>query len=195
MDDSVIRALARWPNVPAVYGWLSLSRRGDWLIRGERIPHRAARAFIQRNYAGDERGRWYFQNGPQRVYVSLAYTPWVISFDHDARLVTHTGETIESPQAVWLDDEGSLLMKTEFGVGVVDDRELEVLSNCLLHADGSTQAERLEQAIADTQAGRHGDLLFRWGERIMPVESIQRALVARRFGFNPEPEEDDPNDG
>ena len=29
MDESVIRALAKWPNVPAVYGWLSLSRRGD----------------------------------------------------------------------------------------------------------------------------------------------------------------------
>ena len=56
---------------PAVYGWLSLDRRGNWLIKGERDRERSAlREFIARNYQADERGRWYFQNGPQRVYVA-----------------------------------------------------------------------------------------------------------------------------
>ena len=77
MDEQVMRAMARWPHVPAVYGWLSLDRRGRWLIRGETISNRAALAFIGRNYAADERGRWYFQNGPQRVFVTLDYTPVV----------------------------------------------------------------------------------------------------------------------
>ena len=109
------------------------------------------------------------------------------------RLVTHTGKSIETLTAVWLDDQGSLLMMSEFGIGVVDDRDLDMLTDHLQHADGSTRAERLEQAIADTQAGIAGELRFRWGERILPVESIQRALVADRFGFDPDPREVEPN--
>ena len=77
MDPIVARAMARWPNVPAVYGWLALDRRGNWLIKGERITHQSMREFIARNYQPDDAGRWYFQNGPQRVYVTLAYTPLV----------------------------------------------------------------------------------------------------------------------
>src|SRR5262245_55155172 len=37
MEDWVHRALKRWPNVPALYGWLRLDRRGRWLIQGETI--------------------------------------------------------------------------------------------------------------------------------------------------------------
>ena len=37
MDEDVLRAMTRWPDVPAVYGWLSLDRRGRWLIRGETL--------------------------------------------------------------------------------------------------------------------------------------------------------------
>ena len=33
MDPIVRRAIARWPNVPAVYGWLKLDRRGRWSVR------------------------------------------------------------------------------------------------------------------------------------------------------------------
>ncbi|HET8728586.1 MAG TPA: DUF2946 family protein, partial [Alphaproteobacteria bacterium] len=32
MDESVLRAMTKWPNVPAVYGWLQLDQRGNWLI-------------------------------------------------------------------------------------------------------------------------------------------------------------------
>ncbi|MDB5974431.1 MAG: hypothetical protein JWR07_1191, partial [Nevskia sp.] len=37
MEDWVQRSLARWPNVPALFGWLALDRRGRWLIQGELI--------------------------------------------------------------------------------------------------------------------------------------------------------------
>ncbi len=57
MDDSVTRAMAKRPNVPAVYGWLSLDRRGDWHVQEEPLRHRAVIAFINRNYACDGRGR------------------------------------------------------------------------------------------------------------------------------------------
>src|SRR5215831_12175558 len=104
MDEIVVRSLAKWPNVPAVYGWLELDRRGNWRIKGERISNTAFRDFIARNYAADESGRWFFQNGPQRVYVTLAYTPLVVHHEGD-ELVDHCGRRFAA-RTTYLDDEG-----------------------------------------------------------------------------------------
>jgi hypothetical protein len=123
MDEMVMRSLVKWPNVPAVYGWLSLDRRGNWRIKGERVTHAALRDFIGRNYAADERGCWFFQNGPQRVFVSLAYTPWVVHHEGD-RLFDQRGERF-TPTAVYQDEEGSVLIEGEGQVALLDDRDLE----------------------------------------------------------------------
>jgi hypothetical protein len=122
MDAVVAQAMARWPNVPAVYGWLSLDRRGNWLIKGERIANHALRDFIARNYEADEEGCWYFQNGPQRVYVALAYTPLVVHHESDA-LVDHCGRPFATRQA-YLDDEGSVLLEGQGRIALLDDRDL-----------------------------------------------------------------------
>ena len=37
MDDAVVRAMARWPNVPHVYGWLSLDQRVSGDYKGARL--------------------------------------------------------------------------------------------------------------------------------------------------------------
>jgi Protein of unknown function (DUF2946) len=122
MDEIVARSLAKWPNVPAVFGWLSLDRRGNWLIKGERIGNSALREFIGRNYQPDEKGRWYFQNGPQRVFVSLAYTPLVTHYEGD-RLFDHCGRAF-SPAAAFQDDEGSVLFSGCNTIALLDDRDL-----------------------------------------------------------------------
>ena len=122
MDEIVARSLAKWPHVPAVYGWLSLDRRGNWLIKGERIGNAALRDFIGRNYQADEKGRWYFQNGPQRVYVSLAYTPLVVRYEGEG-LVDHCGRPFTAAEALE-DDEGSVLFAGSGSVGLLDDRDL-----------------------------------------------------------------------
>ncbi len=129
MDTGVLRGMARWPDVPAVYGWLALDRRGNWLLREPaterfgRIGNDALRAFIGRNYAADEHGRWFFQNGPQRVYVRLAYTPLVLHYEGDA-VLDHCGCPVRAA-ATYLDDEGSVLILGERGIGLLDDRDLE----------------------------------------------------------------------
>lgn len=128
MDSSVLAAIARWPSVPAVYGWLGLTARGEWRIRGEPIANAAIREFIGRNYAGDERGCWYFQNGPQRVYVELEATPWIWRLDVAGKgevLQAHTGARPKRLGGAWLDEQGRLYLETELGCGLVDSRDIE----------------------------------------------------------------------
>ena len=100
MDEIVLQAMAKWPNVPAVYGWLALDRRGNWLIKRETIGNQALNAFISRNYTHDDAGRWYFQNGPQRVFVDLDYAPFVYRvtsvLNAPLALTTHTGAPVNS---------------------------------------------------------------------------------------------------
>jgi hypothetical protein len=122
MDEIVARSLARWPNVPAVYGWLSLDRRGNWRIKGEKIGNPALRDFIGRNYEADARGCWFFQNGPQRVYVQLAYTPLVVHYEGDA-VVDQCGRPFATEDA-FLDEEGSVLLAGGGGIALLDDRDL-----------------------------------------------------------------------
>jgi hypothetical protein len=143
MDESVARSLAKWPNVPAVYGWLELDRRGNWLIKGERIGNQALREFIGRNYEADERGRWFFQNGPQRVYVKLAYTPLVVHYEGD-RLFDHCGRLFVS-RNTFQDDEGSVLVEGERGIALLDDRDLQ------RYADSGDRLPRIARADVESR--------------------------------------------
>ena len=95
MDDLVRQAMAKWPNVPNCYGWLGLDARGNWYLRDDRaqaagsfqsgapgskgslLQHEKLIDFIARNYMPDAQGQWFFQNGPQRVYVELQATPLI----------------------------------------------------------------------------------------------------------------------
>ena len=167
MDEIVIRAIAKWPNVPAVYGWLSLDRRGNWAIKGERIRNPLIAEFIARNYAHDERGRWFFQNGPQRVFVHLAYTPLVYRTRTGDGLafLSHTGQRAEQVQRAWLDEQGRLLIETELGIGVVHDQDLPEVLGHFTGADAhrwrtTPSSELLDEAAAATRrpagsAGHH----------------------------------------
>jgi hypothetical protein len=133
MDDLVKAAMAKWPNVPDCYGWLALDARGDWYMRdevaqaqgskGSRLQHDKLIAFIGRNYSADEHGRWYFQNGPQRVYVELEDTPWVWRLMTDGSVQTHTGEQVRIEQA-GCDERGRLYLVSERGWGLVHTADM-----------------------------------------------------------------------
>jgi hypothetical protein len=145
MDEIVARSLAKWPNVPAVYGWLELDRRGNWLIKGSRIGNQALRDFIARNYEADERGRWFFQNGPQRVYVKLAYTPLVAHYEGE-RLFDHCQREMQAVETL-LDDEGSVLIRGDRGIALLDDRDLE------RYADLADRLPRIRRTEVETRFG------------------------------------------
>lgn len=189
MDDIVKQALAKWPNVPSCTGWLMLDRRGNWRMRdeaaqtsgspGTAIRHEALLGFINRNYAADEHGQWFFQNGPQRVYVELGYTPWVVRFaanadtDTDAdsdtlALKDQAGDNFD-PAAVLIDEEGGILFadhSTPPKVAVLHDHDLDVFSDHAELADDAMSGE------------------FRWNDGVvLPLQSVRRAEVAARFGF------------
>ena len=195
MDDSVIRAMAKWPNVPAVYGWLALDRRGQWSIKNaasasfERIANTKLIEFIGRNYAHDDAGRWYFQNGPQRVYVSLAYTPLVyrIASAHLLAFETHTGAACADLQAVYLDETGNLLLLTEHGPGLLLDRDLPRALEALSYADGHVLDEERLVALIEEDGDAAG-VCFNTGAASLPLVRIRAEEAPQRFGYVLDPQ-------
>lgn len=189
MDDVVLRAMAKWPNVPSVFGWLALDRRGHWRLRRERIGNRATNDFISRNYTCDEQGRWYFQNGPQRVFVTLDYTPWVFTLDAGAQLRTHTQLPVETLHHCWIDDGMNLLLETEHGVGIVHDHDLEPLTEAFHSPDGRKLLDDETASTLDKlTSGVVVDVRLHWNGHSLPVSFIGGHRVAAHFNFVPEPE-------
>jgi len=155
MDQSVIDALQRWPNVPAVYGWLSLSARGDWRLHplgdaqlgkaGEGISNPQILGFMGRNYACEPDGKWFFQNGPQRVYVRLDAAPYAVHIHpQTATLVTHNGLSIEQVLGWFTDELGQLYAQTNLGGARIDDRDLIALAEVLQTPEGMNLLDALD---------------------------------------------------
>jgi hypothetical protein len=148
MDDIVRQALKKWPNVPHCYDWLALDARGEWYMRdervqltgpfpqvkGSRILHEKLREFIARNYLADEAGCWFFQNGPQRVYVELEAAPWVWRLgaaEAGAPSITsHTGRVAQFASA-WLDEHGRVFLATDLGLGIVHTLDMNLAADAV----------------------------------------------------------------
>jgi hypothetical protein len=174
MDDLVKQAMAKWPNVPDCYGWLGLDARGDWYMRddavqsqgsfsaakGAKLTHDKLKAFIGRNYQADPQGRWYFQNGQQRVFVELEATPWVWRVHTDGSVVSHT-EQVARPQRCWLDAHGHLYLETHLGFGLVHSLDVGVA------------AEFVETGLWVPQEVAQSDLQARFGFVMSPHHQAQ----------------------
>jgi DUF2946 family protein len=189
MDEIVRRAIAKWPNVPSVYNWLGLDRRGHWLVKGERISNAAVVDFISRNYDQDAQGRWYFQNGPQRVFVNLAYTPFIYRVEADAAgqpiLRAHSG-SLHAPRAAWMDEIGDMLIETEGGIGLLEDRDLPYIVERLT-TSGQAVDEAMFERLLSESAPADLELKLQLGEHTLRVHRIRSGDAAMRFGFDPQP--------
>ena len=150
MDDLVKAALKKWPNVPDCRGWLALDARGDWYMRDDRtqaagpfpqakgsvIRHDKLREFIGRNYEAGADGAWFFQNGPQKVFVELEAAPWVLGVqrlgDGRFQVETHTGRAVEAVTNVLLDEHGRLFLGTPIGLGLVRSADMDAAADAVL---------------------------------------------------------------
>ncbi|NDV11770.1 DUF2946 family protein [Crenobacter caeni] len=131
MDAMVLAAMAKWPDVPAVYGFLALDARGRWWLKGERVANAALTGFLARNYAIDAAGRAYVQNGPQQVFVACACAPRVIRREAGLWRAEPDGAT-GSVDALWLTPDGELYAAFAGSLALVDDRELVSLADEIL---------------------------------------------------------------
>ena len=166
MDEIVRQAIAKWPQVPACFGWLGLDVRGRWYLRdasaqarggfavvkGECLRNENLVAFIGRNYLADESGCWFFQNGPQRVFVELEAAPWVWRVSDDGEIRSHTDQPATAEQ-ILLDEQGRVYIATAIGLGIVHS------------LDVPTVAALLEQG------------------RLAPPEDVVAQTLPARFGY------------
>ena len=162
MDDIVKQAMVKWPNVPDCFGWLGLDARGNWYMRddqaqafgsfaggvpgskGSRLQHEKLIAFIERNYAADDQGRWYFQNGPQRVYVELEATPWVWRVQSDYCVHSHTGLVTQVVDCL-VDEKGWLYLETPLGLGLVHTLDVGIAAEALDAGVWTTKSVQRDQ--------------------------------------------------
>lgn len=157
MDKLVIAAIAKWPNVPHCFGWLGLDARGQWHMRddgaqaagpfalasgevgraskGSLLKHDKLIDFIHRNCASDKQGQWFFQNGPQRVYLELEATPHIWRLQPDGRVLAHSGQDAGAVQRSLLDEQGRLYLVTDLGVGLVHTADMALAGDAVERGD------------------------------------------------------------
>jgi Protein of unknown function (DUF2946) len=189
-DSSVIAAMAKWPDVPDVYNWLMLDARGRYRIRArdyeqsgrfDTIGNAAVVDFIGRNTTSDETGRWYFQNGPQRVFFKLEYTPFVARLQPQGMPLLHTGAGIARVNAVWMDEDAAAILETENGPALVDDRDNSAFLTSLEPLVGKTLDDSmLEEWL---QKPVSGQLIWQICGTRVPVNPIKRAELPARFAY------------
>lgn len=181
MDEQVLRSLIKWPSVPECKGWLTLDRRGIWRMRnefaqanhlaGEAIKHEGLIAFIERNFAHHENGEWFFQNGPQRVFVDLDYTPFIARFYPEKQgniLKTTSGMTF-TPEQCFMDEHGQIIFLAELEIEDSSFQKTNKAVHILLHDhDLGIFSETAELQYACGELG-----YWNWLNQKIMVESIR----------------------
>lgn len=198
MDDQVLRSLMKWPNVPDCFGWLALDRRGQWRMRdefaqqnklpGQVIQHIALNEFIARNYASDELGRYFFQNGPQRVFISLDATPWIariIPSEVGLKLTNQCSQIIK-PTAALSDEKGNIYIvgsidqtiysSNESGQFIKSDRQ----AIALLHDHDLDHFSELAK-LREEACSFGGSWV--WQGQQLPLDPIHSEELESRFHF------------
>lgn len=192
MDEIVKAALQKWPNVPHCYAWLALDARGAWRMRderaqalnlpGDKIHNATLIGFINRNYQHDEQGRWYFQNGPQRVYVDLAATPYIAHTTPESGFVLHTGVVMNDIDNVFLSTDGKLFLHEGEILAQLDDRDL---ASCLgqMHIEGKSASDQeLMTWLENNEAAPNLQFILSQ-KKTLEVQRAELAQLMKQLGF------------
>ena len=190
MDEQVLRSLIKWPDVPDCFGWLALDRRGQWRMRnefaqqnklpGKTITHAALNEFISRNYACDHLGRYFFQNGPQRVFITLDATPWVariIPSKSGMQLITQCNESIE-PSSALSDENGNIYIVGKVNQNQFSKQDCQTVA--LLHdhdLDHFSEIAKLREEACSFGGS------WTWQGKQLPLDPIHSVEIAARFKF------------
>ena len=204
MDEQVLKSLIKWPNVPACFGWLALDRRGQWRMRdeyaqqnqlsGQVIQHAALVDFISRNYARDLLGRYFFQNGPQRVFINLDATPWIARMIPNAQSIKMTNQcgTQVEPSGALSDENGNIYIIANAPEVIYEDSNQQ-------QDQFHTQEQQTVALLHDHDLDLFADLAklneeacsfggsWLWQGKRLPLEPIHSQELSKRFGFIQKP--------
>ena len=202
MDEQVLRSLIKWPNVPDCYGWLALDRRGQWRmvdeyaqqhhLPGKLIDHVALNEFISRNYASDMAGRYFFQNGPQRVFITLNATPWVLRIipnEQHPQLLTQCQSQM-TPTGALSDEQGNIYIVGSIQQTVfqdIDNQQFTVKvmpTVALLHDHDLDHFSELA-TLREEACSFSGS--WTWNGQLLPLDPIHSDELSQRFRFTQHP--------
>ena len=198
MDEQVLRSLIKWPNIPHCFGWLALDRRGQWRMRdefaqanqlaGSAIQHKTLNDLISRNYACDSLGRYFFQNGPQRVFITLDAAPWIVRIipsESGHQLLTQCGTEIK-PCSALSDEKGNIYITGLVPQSLSDQSDntvftrIESQSVALLH-DHDLDLFSEQSKVHEDACSFKGS--WRWHDKDLPIEPIHSIELDERFHF------------
>jgi hypothetical protein len=203
MDEQVLRSLIKWPNVPDCYGWLALDRRGQWRMRdefaqhnglpGRVIEHTALKEFISRNYARDDSGRYFFQNGPQRVFITLNATPWIVRIipSNDGQKMITQCQTEIRPTSALSDEQGNIYIAGSVKQNICIDlttqefKTEDCASIALLHDHDLDQFS--EFAKLREEACSFGGS-WNWQGKQLGLDPIHSTELSKKFGYVMQPQ-------
>jgi hypothetical protein len=189
MDRHLQSALANWPKEPRAYDWLALDARGRWRLQGEPVRHEGWNRLIGANYQSAECGCWYYLHGEQKIFVSLAYTPWVYTFK--GRIIyDQRGQEAFELKKVWLDENGVVVLETERGPGTLSDENLEYFIDHICDADGKRLSEEIiERQLQQAETFPAGKVIFHflWHEQICKVHKVDSDHLPSMTYFKKDP--------
>ena len=201
MDSVIDAALQKWPQAPNCYGWLNFDRRGEWRIQneyaqqhklpGDLITHQGLKSYIEAHLAHDIHGHYFFQNGPQRVFINFSYCPWVIRFyplqEGHWQLRTTLGQVIQ-PLACFLDEHGQIMFEADFSSQMVNEEGVFlttiVRSIGLLH-DHDLEIFSAFAKVFQNNCGSLGEFL--WHQKLS-IEPIHSKDLQGRYQFSNHPQ-------
>lgn len=157
-------------------------------LPGKVIDHIALNEFIVRNYASDMAGRYFFQNGPQRVYVTLAAAPWVVRLipgEQHPHLITQCQSPM-TPTGALSDEQGNIYITGSIQQTITQNlteqpfEVKEMPSVALLHDHDLDHFSELAK-LREEACSFGGSWI--WHGQQLPLDPIHSDELSQRFGF------------
>jgi len=122
--------------------------------------------------------------------MELEYAPLVLRAEASGETLTaHTEARVGSVSAVYLDEEGALLLATDLGPGVLDAADLDWALQRLESDTGEVGEEQLAAALAlPFFSGSATPLYLRLGPAQLSLQRLDAAEAPGKLGFVREPQ-------